>query len=485
MSGHELAYGLIVAGYLVIILAIALYVGKKWIGDESDFMVAGREMGAVITSASLVAIILSGGFVPTVVLMGFLFGIGGAWFLWGWVVGMALVMATWAGFWRYTGGYTPAEYFEYQYGVSGRLSVLVATMVFGIIAGAFQYVGAGALVAGAFGTDTTVTIIVIGGTITIYALLAGMWGISITDFIQAIWVVTAVFIAVPVYLFVNHGLPTVGENITPEMLSFPFGSMEVFGLAGGTVITFVWLNILLANSAHYWMRASAARNERTVRRGWMLSIVIVGFCGLMGAVLGLWARMLVAPDDPAQAFGLLLAQETPVWLGALAVSGVIAATMSTADMMYQMVANTVTRDFFQRFTGINSRRELLRYSRITILGMGVLTIFLATSYPGSLPQMIAFALSMGGPLFVLSMDSWLTRFGTKEGTVIMIAAVIVAIFYWEFFSPINAQIQTLWISGAVSLVTFYSVSALVRITGSWWGKSTESLSTTTTPKGGD
>jgi SSS family solute:Na+ symporter len=471
MSSHQLTYVTIIAGYLIGILGIALWVGKKWVGDESDFMIAGREMGSTLTAASLVAILLSGGFVPTIVLFGFIAGLGGAWFFWAWALGQALVLVTWAGFWRQTGAYTPAEYFEYQHGLSGRLAVLTSILLFGLIAGSFQYLGAGSIIAGALDIGLATAIVVVGIVITAYAMLAGIWGVSITDFIQSVWVIGSVFVILPIYLYLNYDTPSAGvESISPEMMSLPFGGMEVVSFAGGTVLTFIMLQFLLANAAHYWTRASAARNKKTVQRGWTIAIAVTMVLGLIGAYLGLWARMLVPDAPPGQAFGILLAERTPVWLGALAISGIIAATMSTADMMYQIIANTVTRDFFQRFRNVTDRKTLLRVSRGVVLASGVVTISLAVLLIDlGLAGLISFALAMGGPLMVLSFDAWTFQYGTKEGTVLTVAAVAISVFYWVIVAPPFSQgIDQIWVSLVVSVTVYYTVSAIAHATGSWW-----------------
>jgi SSS family solute:Na+ symporter len=484
MSNHELAYVTIVGAYLVAMTGIAAWLAKRWIGDEHDFMIAGREIGATLHAASMVAILLSGGFVPAIVLQGYVLGVGGVWFFWGWAVGHLLVLLTWAGFWRYTGGYTPAEYYEYQYGESGRVAVLVAILVFGLFAGAFQYLGVGALVGGALGIPTWVAVLVVGAVITLYALLAGFWGITITDFIQAIWVVAAVFVAVPAYLFIQHGLPTVEGGVPPELLSLPFGNAQVVGLASGTVITFIVLNFFLANSAHYWMRVSSLRNERALKQGYVVAIALSVVLGIIGVLMGLWARMLVSPETPSQAFGLLISQETPIWLGALAISGVIAATMSTVDMMYQMMANTLTRDLFQRFLSVDSDEALLRYSRLTILAAGAVTITLAIVWSSGLSSLIAFAFATAGPMALLSLDAWYVRYGTKEAAVVTIVGSWIAIFLWQFVLSTPA-VNVLWVSGAVSLVLFYGTSLLVRLTGPWWGDRQQPIGTIDQSAGGD
>lgn len=476
MVSQALVYASMVGAYLIIILGLAVYIATRWIDDPGDFMLAGREIGSWASGFALLAILMSGGFVPAIVLHGYLYGVGGAWFFWGWTIGQALVFLTYATFWRRSGAYTPAEYFEFGYGVSGRLSVLLASIVAMLMIAAFQFVGAGALVASLMGIDLLTAVVGIGGITIGYTLLSGMWGITISDFIQAIWVMVSVFILIPAYLFVNHGMPSAAApDITAQMMQWPFGSMAVASFAGGTVISIVWQNWLLANSPYYWVRASATRSEDALRKGYMIAIVFSAFIAVSGAFIGLWAQMLTNPDSADQAFGTLLANEVPVWLGGLAASGVIAATMSTADAIYQGIVNTVVRDYVQRFTSVNDRGRLLLVGRLVVVVAGFLTIVIALSYPGQLGAMIAFAFAFVAPIFVLNFDAWMIRYGTKEAAVITVFVIIPLVTYWEFYSPYIDAVNTLWVAGAVSFVVFYGISALVRVTGPWWADSVDNL----------
>lgn len=475
VASTTLAYIMIIGLYLLIILGIAVYIAEVWIDDPGDFMLAGREIGSWLTGFSTAAILLSGGFVPTIVLYGYLYGIGGAWFFWGWGFGLLAVLATWLLIWRRSGAYTPAEYFEYQFGVSGRLAILLGSLVsMGLIA-SYQFVGAGSLLAGLLGIEVITGVLGIGAFTIVYAMLSGMWGISISDFVQAIWVIMSVFMLVPIYLFINHGLPTpsTSPNISAEMWSLPFGGMAVFDFAAGTAISVIFLQYTVANAPYYWVRSSSSRNERALKFGYIIAAGIAFFTGLMGALIGLWAQMLVDPAEPALAFGLLVGEEIPLVLGALAMSGVIAATMSTVDIVYQSIANTVTRDYVQRFTDITDRGTLLKISRLTILIIGPMTVGTAIAYPGALDVFIAFAFSFVVPLIVLNFDSWLTRYGTKEAVVTMFLAMIPTVAYWDLISPYGAEVNSLWISAIISIILFYGVSALCRITGPWWSEAVE------------
>jgi solute:Na+ symporter, SSS family len=483
---ETLTYLAIIGVYMVVILGLAVYIAKVWIDDPGDFMLAGREIGGILTGFSTAAILISGGFVPTIVLYGYTAGIGGAWFFWGWGVGVLLVMLTWLLIWRRSGAYTPAEYFEYQYGVSGRLAILFGSLISMALIASYQFVGAGSLLAGLIGIDITIGIIGIGVFTIVYAMLSGMWGISISDFIQALWVIVAVFTIIPIYLYVTHGLPTPGasENIEPSMWALPFGQFDVLSFAGGTAISVIFLQFTVANAPYYWVRSSAARNERAVKTGYIIAAMIAFFTGLMGALIGLWAQMLVpGAEDPSLAFGELVGQEIPILIGALAMSGVIAATMSTVDIVYQSIANTVTRDYVQRFTDISNRDTLLKISRVTILVVGPLTVAAAIIYPGSLDAFIAFAFSFVVPLIILNFDSWLTRYGTKEATVVMFLAMIPTVTYWDLIgdgtvpalplldSVAGTTVDSLWVSLVISVVLFYGISFVVRVTGPWWSES--------------
>lgn len=475
---EAITYLSIIGLYLAVIMGLAVYIAKTWIDDPGDFMIAGREISGWLTGFSTGAILLSGGFVPTIVLYGYLYGIGGAWFFWGWGLGLVLVLATWLLIWRRSGAYTPAEYFEYQYGVAGRLAILLGSIVsMGLIA-SYQFVGAGSLLAGLLDIRIATGVIGIGAFTIIYAVLSGMWGISISDFIQVLWVILAVFVAIPVYLFVTHGLPTpsTSGSITTQMWALPFGGMDVLDFAAGTAISVIFLQYTVANAPYYWVRSSSARSERALKRGYIIATLIAFFTGLMGALIGLWARMLVNPSDPALAFGLLVGEEIPLVLGALAMSGVIAATMSTVDIVYQAIANTVTRDCIQRFTTITDRPTLLKISRASIVIVGTTTVIAALAYPGALGAFIAFAFSFVCPIIVLNFDSWLTRYGTKEATVIMFLAMIPTVTYWDLISPYGADVSSLWVSIVISVVLFYGVSAIVRATGPWWSESVEDAS---------
>lgn len=475
MVSQEVVYTGIVGVYLVGIMGLAGYIAKYWIDDPGDFMIAGREIGSWAAGFSLLAILMSGGFVPAIVLHGYLYGVGGAWFFWGWTIGQGLVLLTYATFWRRSGAYTPAEYFEFGYGVSGRLAVLLASIVAMFMIAAFQFVGAGALVAGLMGIELTTAIIAVGAVTIVYTLLSGMWGVTITDFIQAIWVMLSVFVLIPVFLYMEHGMPTAAASgISEQMLQWPFGEMAVASFAGGTVISIVWQNWLLANSPYYWVRASATRSEKALRQGYIIALVFSAVIAVSGAFIGLWAQMITDPGAPDQAFGALLG-EVPIWLGALAASGVIAATMSTADSIYQGIVNTVVRDYFQRFTGVNDRNELLLIGRVVVIVAGVITLGIALAYPGQLATMIAFAFAFVAPIFVLNFDAWFIRYGTKEAAVITILVIIPLVTYWEFYSPYVDSLMTLWVAGAVSIVLFYGISAIVHVTGPWWSDSVENL----------
>ena len=104
-------------------------IGKKTTKDETEFMVGGREFTAFMTAIGNGSILISGGYLPSIIMYGYMFGMGGMWFYLGWGTGALVAWLCWAGFWRTSGALTPTEWFEYRYGKGGRMAITIVIPV--------------------------------------------------------------------------------------------------------------------------------------------------------------------------------------------------------------------------------------------------------------------------------------------------------------------------------------------------------------------
>lgn len=443
--------------YFIAIMVLSFVVGKKYVQNEKDFMIACREFGGFLTLVGNTSILYSGGWLPGVVTFGFLFGFGGAWLYLGWGTGALVALLLWAVFWRQTGALTPSEFFEYRYGRWGRIAAVVIILFASIAIIGWQYVGSGAIIAGALKISVTQGILLMGILVTLYVLMGGIWAATLTDMIQWSWINIVVYITIPIYLFTHYG-PLKASALPDGFLNFPFGTMPVVKFVTPSVISFLLSNLFLLQMMVYWTRAASARNKKAVRNGWIATVIVTYTAGIIGAIIGLYVRMLI-PDleNPAIAFGAIF-DKIPTPLAALALAGVLAATMSTTDIYLVSSVSGMIRDIAQYLFGIVDGKRLLKIGQWATLIYGLLCVFFAAWWASGLAMLIAFGTAVGAPLTIFYLDSWLIKKGTQEGALGAMLTTIGTVLYWNFLTDNFKRIDPLWVAPVLSFIVFYVVS---------------------------
>ncbi len=447
--------------YIIAMIGLSWWAGKRFVENEGEFMLGGRQFNSFLSIVGLVSILVSGGWLPAIVLYGYLFGVGGTWFYLSWGVALVVTMLLWAGFWRASGAYTPSEWFEYRYGRAGRLAIALVILLAVLAIIGWQWVGSGAAVAGALGISVNQAILLIGIPVIIYVVLGGIWGATLTDLVQFSWVLLVNFLAIPIYLLIQYGLPD-SATLPDGFYSVPFGALPVLQLTLPSVFTFILLQMSIANQAPYYARAASAISRRTITIAWTWACIIALLTGFAGSLTGIYARTLV-PDlaNPELAFGALL-DLLPLPLTALALAGLIAATMSTVDIYLVSGVNQLVRDLFQLILGMRDSQQLLRWARWSTIVYGAATIVFAIWWTEGLGALFGFGTAIGAPLFVFFLDSWLLRVGNGPGALTTVVTSLLTVLVWELLTDLSETVHTLWVVFPVSLITLVLVSLLFR-----------------------
>jgi SSS family solute:Na+ symporter len=448
--------------YIVAMIGLSWWAGKRFVENEGEFMLGGRQFNSFLSIVGLVSILVSGGWLPAIVLYGYLFGVGGTWFYLSWGLALLVTMLLWAGFWRASGAYTPSEWFEYRYGRVGRLAIALVILFAVLAIIGWQWVGSGAAVAGALGISSNQAILLIGIPVIIYVVLGGIWGATLTDLVQFSWVLLVNFIAIPAYLIIQYGLPD-RAALPDGFYSVPFGAMPVLQLTLPSVFTFILLQMSIANQAPYFARAASTLSRRTITIAWTWACIIALLTGFAGSLTGIYARSLV-PDlaNPELAFGELLGF-LPLPLTALALAGLIAATMSTVDIYLVSGVNQLVRDLFQLILRMRDSQQLLRWARWATIVYGALTVIFAIWWTEGLSALFGFGTAIGAPLFVFFLDSWLLKVGNGPGALASVVASLLTVLVWELLTDLSETVHTLWVVFPVSFITLIVVSLLFRM----------------------
>ena len=234
-----------------------------------------------------------------------------------------------------------------------------------------------------------------GLVMTIYTMLGGLWAVMVTDALQFLMLFLITLIVLPVvYLFLGDGNAI--EGVTRLMREAPEG---YFGLSvegqPGLFWAAYFINIVLGYNVnwHIAQRYYSVPDERDTKK-------MALWCAVFSLVLPLmWITPVMAsrvlfPDlasmwpelaEPSEAAFVTLAMTVlPHGLLGIMVAAIFAATMSSADTVFNWLAAVLTKDVFvpvhRRVEGREpSERMQLAVGKGSVAVMGLIAIAVALS----------------------------------------------------------------------------------------------------------
>ena len=268
------------------LICFAVYVGimiflsqraMKWIVSSSDYLIAGREIGTWMNWFAISAIGYAGTAITFGPLFSILFGLWGnlSWCAMYAIGGLFLYGLIFAPTLRRSGAHTLLEYFEGRFDAKTRLVLTVSFLLamLGIVANNMLSF---ALILEGFTKWPPFLCVSIGfAVVLVYTYLAGIWGVSIADFIETL----VAIIIVPVmciWLVVTYG----GWDFIAS--NWPWGNPLTSGLKGSLPMwsliypSFLTAAILYSfglvwGSQHYFIRVASSRSERSAKLSFMLA----------------------------------------------------------------------------------------------------------------------------------------------------------------------------------------------------------------------
>ena len=457
---------------ICIMIAIIIYlVGMLYIGyrcskkNEStdDFYLGGRKLGPFVTAMSAEASDMSSWLLMGLPGVAYLTGISDA----GWTA-IGLGIGTYVNFLivakrlrRYSkvanNSITLPQFFKNRFHDESRILLLISAaiiVVFFIPYTASGFAACGKLFSSLFGVNYMTAMIISAVVIVGYTMLGGFLAASTTDFIQSIIMSVALLIVLIFGVNVAGGLDAVIDNAKelPGYLSM----FQSYDVATGTASPYRLLTIcsVLAwglgyfGMPHILLRFMAVKEEkklndsRRIATIWVvISMFIAVFIGVIGYSVSVAGKIpflttsadaetiVIALSDLMGRHGLFLAIVAGIIL-----SGILAATMSTADSQLLAAASSVSQDLMQDFFGIKmNEKTTMRAARITVMLIALIGIFLAWDPNSSVFRVVSFAWAGFGAAFgpvVLFSLFW--KRSNKWGALAGMITGGVMVFVWKY-----------------------------------------------------
>jgi len=447
--------------YLVGTVAIGLYLSKR-VKSASDFLIAGRNLGLLLTTATLAAIQLGAGVILGGAELGAESGVWpGTWYGIGCGGGLILAGLLVASKLRRHGGFVPLDFFGDRYGERKWIRVWAWFSNIPSLLGIFvaQIMAAGSIFS-VFGFSYTHGVIISGVVIMLYSAMGGMFGAAVINFMQ----LGIIVLGIPlVTIMALIKLGDVGTVTASGILSTPFIPA---GMLSRSI--FIILPFFLAVSVSYdaFMRYQSAKSAKVAKWGCILGGIIVILISLCVGLIGAVGKVVFPTLENSAVLPKMIQTTLPPVLAGLVVSALLAAAMSSGNCLLISLAGCFSRDLYNKVLNPSAKLDELKYSkaisRATIVGMLVVGVIIAFYAKGILYTIIIFNYPYMGSMLVPLLGGVLWERATTKGAI---AALLVGgtIGVVSFFGGIPGPIQGLF-NIDLGLFIAYSVSALVFVT---------------------
>ncbi len=387
----------IIAGYFIIVFAVAAYVtirerrAKKEGYGSSDYFLGGKNIGWFVIGASLFASNIGSEH---------LVGLAGAGAGGGFAAGqfellaaLILIILGWVfvPFYLKSGVFTMPEFLERRYSRGARDYLSIVSIVGYVLTKISLTVLAGAIVFEVMGLEFwtgAITVVIATG---IYTIFGGLRAVVFTDMMQ-MFVLLAGSLAVTLYGLEALGgwdvmVQTIERSVSQDgnldkgsffSLWRPMDDPNYpwTGIVFGAPILGIW----------YWctdqfivQRVLSAKNISHARRGTLfggfLKLLPIFLFVIPGVVAyALAQENLLTLDLPEQALPTLINDFLPNGLKGLVLAGLLAALMSSLSSVFNSCSTLFTIDFYKVWRSKASERELVFVGQVATVVLVVISL---------------------------------------------------------------------------------------------------------------
>jgi len=222
------------------------------------------------------------------------------------------------------------------------------------------------------------TALLIGLGTMIYTAYGGLRASIFTDMIQIVFVVFLLIVVTGGIFYYGGGVKEIlgqVKSTTPQLLKLNNWSGLEYGLT-------LCIAVFAANLFHqgYWQRIYAGKNNASLRKSLMISIIVVFPIMLLTGFLGIVASGLNTVENPSIALFSLAYSIFPTWLIIAVFILALVLVMSTVDTLLNALVATFTNDSKRIFSNIEEKSLLSMARIITIILIVPATIIASRGY---------------------------------------------------------------------------------------------------------
>ncbi len=466
--------------YLAVVVALGAWSARFSSAGISEFFVGGRRMNRWVVALSAVVSGRSAWLLLGVTGLAYTRGASAVWAVVGYIaVEIFLFLGYGRRLRRFAGArdcVTVPDFFAARLGeevASGegggegrqvavlRLATTGVILIFMVGYVAAQFVAGGKAFAAGFGVDPTRGVFYTAAIVLVYTVLGGFLAVSLTDLVQAVFMLFAL-VALPVMAFARRGGL---EAVLTELAALDPALVDPAALGVGVFLGFVGIGLGSPGSPHVLARymsiddAEQLRVSAVVGTVWNVLLAWGAlFVGLAGRAWFPAVEMLPAAD-PENLYPTLAAQLLHPVLFGMVVASIFAAIMSTADSQLLVAASSLVRDVYEKVLRRGRRvpqRRLVRLSRLAVAVLVAVALVLGLTAEDLVFWLVLFAWAgLGASLGPTSLLALYWRRTTRAGVLAGLLTGAVVTIAWKVIPATDAWLYELipgFLAGLVATV---------------------------------
>ncbi len=358
--------------------------------------------------------------------------------------------------WRRTGDTTPVEYLEKRYGYPVRKLVMWLGLVMRFLDNMVRLYAIGIFIVAVTPLSLEWAIVISGVIVTFFNVIGGIWTVSIMSTVQFIILILVTTILFPLSWEASGGMSLLAQKL-PEHLN----------LFNGPKGEWLWLIVYCAMvtlkynenwtfiQKFYCVRDESAARKVGIYSGILFLIFTPIF--LIPAVLS----PLIVPNipDPEMSYVLISSKLLPVGVMGIMFSSMFAATISSLNAEYNVIAGVITTDIYKRMFNPNADdKRLLFVARIATVIVGIIMIFGAfgvRNFGGAFEANKLFSGILAIPLGIPLVLGIVSRVPDKKSSIYTIVVGVILGIVINMIPQISWEVGTL-IETVVCVVIYYS-----------------------------
>ena len=462
-------------GYLVVVVAIGVWASRFSSGGVGEFFLAGRSLNRWVVALSAVVSGRSSWLILGLSGLAWAQGVSALWAAVGYIVVEFVLFWTYAGrLRRFSGAHDcltlPDVYaarFDDRRGVLRLLIVAVLLVFLPTYVGA-QFVAGGKTFASAFGVGETNGVLITAVIVLAYTVTGGFLAVSLTDVLQALFMVVAL-VVLPVVAITDKG----GWGaVTAELSRLDATLLDPMALSLGALVGLLGIGLGSPGNPHILVRYMSIDDPGQLRASALLgtawNVIMAAGAVLIGLAGRAWFPVAtLLPGGDREALSVVLSeQHLPPVVHGIVLASIFAAIMSTTDSQLLVAASSVVRDVYQQFLrkgrgaagGVADEAadsaRMVRLSRVVVLVLVLVAIGLGLAGGELVFWFVLLAWGgLGAALGPTSILALYWKRTTHAGVVAGMAVGAVTVFVWDAYDGFGLyELVPAFVLGALATV---------------------------------